>query len=142
MSEENFYPGALMKRISEVLDKKANSGLAEHGVTFSQMKLLIMLAESGADSVALKELERYFDLTQATIAGLVVRLEKKNLICGFTDPSDKRIKRVRITPEGRLLCETAKSEMIEYENWLLEALSEEEKEEFTRLLKKIYTNIQ
>lgn len=138
MDPEKANTGALIKRVSEMFDKKANSGLADYGITVSQMKLLVMIKESGEDSVALKELERYFELTQATIAGLVIRLEKKGFVCGFADPSDKRIKRVRITDEGRALCENSKAEMAAYEDWLLKSLDEKEKDELKALLAKVY----
>ena len=138
MDPEKVNTGALIKRVSEMFDKKANSGLAEYGITVSQMKLLVMIKESKAESVALKELERYFELTQATIAGLVIRLEKKGLVLGFADPSDKRIKRVRITDEGRALCENSKVEMAAYEDWLLKSLNKEEREELNWLLAKVY----
>lgn len=142
MDDRPFPCGALIKCLAEMLDKNANNNLTECGVTFSQMKLLVMLHESGRDSITMKEIERYFDLTQATVAGLVVRLEKKRLIEGFTDPDDKRIKRVRITPEGRLTCERSKTAMTDYENWFLKSLSDEERKELMRLMLKIYNDVQ
>lgn len=142
MIERPFPCGALIKCLAEMLDKNANNNLTECGITFSQMKLLVMLHESGRDSVTMKEIEKYFDLTQATVAGLVVRLEKKELIEGFTDPDDRRIKRVRITPAGRLTCEKSKTAMIDYENWFLKSLSDEERKELMRLMLKIYNDVQ
>lgn len=142
MEPERANTGALIKRISEMFDKKANSGLAEYGITVSQMKLLVMIKESRKESVALKELERYFDLTQATIAGLVIRLEKKGFVTGFADPADKRIKRVMITDEGMALCRDSKAEMVAYEDWLLQSLNEEEKALLGQLLAKVYRSMQ
>lgn len=141
MADDKLPCGALMKRLSEILHKNANNGLAERGVTFSQMRLLIMLHEGMRDSFTMKELERYFDLTQATVAGLVSRLEKKELIEGFTDPGDRRIKRVKITPEGEKLCRENRIAMDDYEKWFLKSLSEEEQEELRRLLTKIYMDV-
>ena len=136
-----FPCGALIKCLAEMLDRNANNNLAMCGVTFSQMKLLVMLHETNADSVTMKEIEKYFDLSQPTVAGIVSRLEKKNLVTGFTDSDDRRIKRVRITEEGRLACEQSRCEMIDYENWFLKALSEEEQSELLKLLSKIYDDV-
>ena len=140
-ADEPIHYGGLIKRLAEAIDKNANNDLSCSGVTFSQLKILIMLHESTESSVSLKELERYFDLTQATIAGIVVRLEKKKLLEGFTDPADKRIKRVRITDEGRALCEETRIRMDKYEEWFLRSLNAEEREELGRLLMKIYNDV-
>ena len=141
MSEKTFPSGALMKRISEQLDKNANNDLSENDVTYSQMKIMIMLMENGQDSVPLKQLEGYFDLSQATVAGLVARMERKKILYGFTDPDDRRIKRVSITDEGKAICAASKLRMQEYERWLLKSLDEDEQEELHRLLNKIYIDI-
>ena len=142
MTDRPFPCGAMIKCLAEMLDKNANKNLADNGITFSQMKVLVMLHENGRDSVTMKELERYFDLTQATVAGIVARLEKKELIEGFTDPCDRRIKRVRITPEGRRVCEASKTAMTDYENRFLRALDEAERKELMRLMLKIYNDAQ
>lgn len=130
-----------MKRISELMDRKINWGLSEKEITNSQMKILIMLSECGAESVPLKELERQFELTQATMAGLVARLEKKRLLEGFVDPDDRRVKRVMITQQGRDLCLETRQSMDEYEKWMLKSLSKEEQALFREFLLRISKDI-
>lgn len=142
MEDRNYHCGALMKRLAEILNKNANNDLAMREVTFSQMRVLIMLNEVSEDSAASKEVEKYFGFTQSTIAGIIDRLEKKGLVEGFTDPEDKRRKRVRITQKGKNLCEETKVSMDNYETWFLKSLTEEEKSELSRLLLKIYNDVQ
>lgn len=141
MNERQIPCGALIKRIAELADKNANNDLADNGITFSQMKILIMLHESRKDSVTLKELERHFDLAQPTIAGIVQRLERKKLLMSFTDPDDRRIKRVRVTEQGHALCDETKVKMDENESRFLKGLTAQECGELERLLMKVYANL-
>ena len=139
--ERPFPCGALIKCLAEMLDRNANNNLATCGVTFSQMKLLAMLHETDTDSVTMKEIEKYFDLSQPTVAGIVSRLEEKRLVVGFKDPDDRRIKRVSITDKGRQTCEESKCEMTGYENWFMKSLNGDERAELLRLLTKIYEDV-
>lgn len=143
MSEESFQCcGAMIKRLAEITDRNANNELSKSDVTFSQLRILIMLHESIYDSLSLKEIERYFDLTQATVAGIIVRLERKNFLEGFTDPADRRIKRVRITQQGRKLCDDTKLFMDGCEERLLRCLDEEERLKLQEYLSRICRDMQ
>lgn len=143
MSEESFQRcGAMIKRLAEITDRNANNELSKSDVTFSQLRILIMLHESIYDSLSLKEIERYFDLTQATVAGIIVRLERKNFLEGFTDPADRRIKRVRITQQGRKLCDDTKLFMDGCEERLLRCLDEEERSKLHEYLSRICRDMQ
>lgn len=140
MIQDTLTCGELMKRLNEMLEKNANNDLMAQGITFSQMKMLVALYKSPDRSATLKELERIFDVAQATTAGIAVRLEKKKLVEGYVDPDDKRIKHIRLSEAGRELCERTKESMDRSERWLMKALDEQEEAELHRLLQKIYDN--
>lgn len=134
----------LMKRIQDTLEKKANSDLLRYGVTASQLHMLIALGfewERGVQAVRLKDLERCFGVAQSTAAGIAVRLEKRGLVRSFTDDSDKRVKNIQITPAGREICRAAKESIEDTRRRFLSCLTQEEEEELTRLLKKVYRAI-
>lgn len=131
----------LLRHIHDEIEKHGNQNLQRYGVTLSQMHMLITLhraEETGSDAPKLKELERYFRVAQSTAAGIAVRLEKKGLVRSFTDPEDKRIKRLQITDRGREVCEGAHAGMQETQRRLFSGLTPEEEAEFTRLLQKVY----
>lgn len=135
----------LMKRVHEMIEKKANSNLMRHDITFSQLQMLMTLdmeEQWGGDEVKLKDLERYFGVAQSTAAGIAARLERKGLVTGSTDARDKRVKRLRITEAGRTVCRETHAGMVETRRRFLSALTPEEAEEFTRLLRKVYRAIQ
>lgn len=139
MSADSLHSGELIKRLSSIMEKRANNSLNDDGVTLSQIKLLCILKQEG--SLTLKELEKYFCVAQATIAGIVVRLEKKGLIESFYSPEDKRAKHIRLTDDGIKMCEHAKCSMERNEQWLLSSLDDDEKKELHRLLQKIYDDV-
>lgn len=126
-----------VKRLSERIERRANSDLAQLGITLSQMRVLMTLYESREGVYSLKELEGVFDFSQQTIAGLVSRLEKKGLLERTVDGQDRRVKKVRITETGKDVAQKAQNQVTDTEQWLLEGLSEEEQEALKQLLLKV-----
>ena len=141
MNKDHLPCGELMKRIHEAMDAHANSQMQKTGITFTQFKWLVALYETGGGTASLKELERSFRVAQSTAAGIVSRLEKKHFLESFTDPQDKRIKRVRITEEGCAVCESTYETMVESERRMLAGLTAEEQEQFRGYLQRVYDNI-
>lgn len=77
MDRNMLYCGEIMKRLYDMIEKDANSEMQKEDVTLSQMKMLTFLRGKDDGSATLKEMERYFDVSQATIAGIAARLEKR-----------------------------------------------------------------
>lgn len=142
MGKELLACGELIKRICDIFEAKANREMQEQDITLSQMKMLVYLDNTNDGSAMLKEIERYFGTSQATIAGIAVRLEKKGLLEGYTDTKDRRIKHVQLSANGRELCKHMKSQVEEGEKWLLRSLESTEAHELQRLLQKVYDNLQ
>lgn len=141
MRKEPLHCGELIKRLSDILSRCANKDLKADDMTASQIKMMIIISETDGECITLKELEKYFGVSQATIAGLALRLEKKGMIESFYDSKDKRIKHVRLTDKGRDMCKHAGKAMIEKEKWFLSALDEDESKELHRLLQKVYDSM-
>ena len=76
-------------------------------------------------------------VAQSTAAGIVARLEQKNLVEGFGSADDRRIKMVRITPLGEQCCQRAEQNMQQAEKALLSGLTQTEQDIFLSLLKKV-----
>lgn len=74
---EGYTCGELLKRVSDIFETNANRDLQSHGVTLSQMKMLAFLDHTEDGSTTLKSLEAHFKVSQATIAGIAARLEKR-----------------------------------------------------------------
>ena len=98
MKEERC--AVLIRQIHTELEKNANNTLRQDDLTMSQISVLIELEKAVDKQLELKRLEQSLHVAQSTAAGIVRRLEQKGFIEGFTSPEDKRVKMVRITPEG------------------------------------------
>jgi len=78
-------------------------------------------------------------LTSGSITTAIQRLEKKNLVARTRDSVDRRVVRVSLTGEGRRLIEKSFNEHARRLDDLFAALSEDEKEQFAHLTRKIGT---
>ena len=134
--------GELFKRISDNLEKKANMALSDSDITLSQSHMLLVLRKAEGGESTLKDMEKHFRLAQSCIAGIAIRLEKKGLITSYTEESDKRIKHIKITEEGKKLAETTEEKIKAHDQQLLSVFSEEEKKSFRALLEKMLGSIE
>ena len=136
--QNNDLCGALIKKIHDEIEKKANALLRQQDLTLSQMNVLMELEASPNHQLTLKELEGLLHVAQSTAAGIVVRLEQKGFAESFTDESDRRVKKVMLTPAGLQCCKNAASDVKEIEAKLLSGLTEAEKLLFLDLLEKVF----
>ena len=141
MSTEAMRCGELIKRIYDIFETRANKGLQALDITLSQIKVLAYLRLSPDGSATLKELEKHLGSSQATVAGIVMRLEKKGFIEGYIDADDRRIKHVRLSKSGSELCNKCKSAVDRGEDQLLKTLEPSEQKELQRLLQKVYSHM-
>ncbi len=130
--------GALIKKIHDEIEKKANALLRQQDLTLSQMNVLMELEAVPGHQLTLKELEALLHVAQSTAAGIVMRLEQKGFVKSFTDENDRRVKKVAITPSGMECCRNAASDIKHMETQLLSGLTDTEKEQFRDLLKKVF----
>lgn len=141
MKDENLHCGELMKRINDELEKTGNCLMQKSGITVAQFKMLVVLYMTDGGAAALKELERFFEVAQSTAAGIAARLERKHYVESYGTETDRRVKYLRITSEGRAVCQEARKGMQLNERRLLGGLDPEEREQFRGLLQKIYDYI-
>ncbi len=133
--------GALIKQINDEMGKRANNAMRPQDITMTQLSVLVTLRRSPGREMPLKELEQSLHVAQSTAAGVVSRLEKKGFIEGLDDPSDRRIKRVRITDAGLECCRMAEKNMDQAETELLAGLTETERGIFRMLLCKVHDSL-
>lgn len=133
--------GLQVKKINDLMEKRANQAMLEEDLTFSQHHVLVCLMKTEGHSMTLKQLEKHFRVAQATMAGIVKRLESKELVKCTADPQDRRIKVVTLTPGGEESCRRSYRYMKSGEEKMMERLSGAEKEELNRLLTIVYETL-
>lgn len=137
-----FTCGALLKQINDIMEKNANNALREQDLTISQSGVLVLLDEKEEKTASFKELEKEFGVSQPTMAGILNRLEQKQLVEILEDPGDKRVRKAHLTREGSDKCKEGYKHMEAAENLLLSSLTEKEKAEFLKLLTKIRSSME
>lgn len=135
--------GLKIKIISELMLKSINNEIRTDkiDITFQQMNILRYLSENPGRTASLKEMEKNFGTAQATMAGLVVRLEEKGLVNTFHQEEDRRIKMVRLSEKGWRVLSDRYQIKKKTEQKFISDLKPEEIAELNRLLDKLYGTV-
>lgn len=136
------HVGFYFKKISERLERRANEEGRGKDITYAQGKILWYLHKHAEEKVTMRDLEKFFDCTHATVFGLVKRLEEKGRVYLEPDESDRRAKVVKITELEKKNFQSVKNRRFATEQALLKGFSEEEKEAVTQYLERIYNNLE
>jgi len=134
--------GGLIKQIHDALERNANNAMRPMGMTMAQFGVLLALDCEEDGTLPLKALEQSLRVAQSTAAGIVARLEQKGLVESFGDPSDRRVKLVRVTAAGEACCRQAEKNMAQTESELLSGLTEAERGILLVLLQKVRDTLQ
>ena len=92
-----------LERIQDSFERRALSSMAEPLIstplTMQQLKVLTMIAID-PDRATGHELAAQLQVSVATMSGLVDRLVEHGMVSREEDPSDRRVRRLSVTPEG------------------------------------------
>jgi DNA-binding MarR family transcriptional regulator len=139
------FVGLYVKKISEKLEKRANGENADSGsdITFTQGKILWFLQrrESEGRATTMRDIEKYFDCSHATVSGLISRLTEKGRVSLEIDPKDRRAKKVCLTGRGAEFVRETNEQHARMEETLLDGFSGEEKASFLEYLDRVYNNL-
>lgn len=129
-----------IKIISDKIEKNANQMLREFDITYSQARIIVVMARMKGEAVPLKELEKLFEVSQQTMAGIVSRLEAKGFVHAVEDERDRRVKQVCLTEQGRTLGDAVTKKMKQAERRIVKGLSKEEISQMDRFLSLVLEN--
>lgn len=94
-----------IRKIIQRIDINSRSLVKRVGLTGPQ--LIILQAVTRSEPVAIGEVAKAISLSQATVTGIVERLEKRNLVMRERSLEDRRKVMVKATDEGRALLTSA-----------------------------------
>lgn len=133
-------PGHLIRRLHQISTSIFADGMKQVGadLTSPQFAALSILHECpGIDQATLAGM---IALDRPTIGGVVERLAAKGLVHRKTNDADRRAKKLTLTPEGEALLRLVQPVVAEMQPRIMNGLSQEEMEQFTRLAEKIALN--
>lgn len=129
----------LLRRAWYGLNQAFRRRIAHTGVTPDQFTVMRTILEGDPEGLVQSELTRLMASDPNTIASLVDRMEKADLIERQTHERDRRAYRIRLKPIGRRKYEQVREIAIALQSEVLSALSEDKREEFLEDLSQVAT---
>ena len=136
---EHFGP--LFKTIGTATDSNISRQLQKTELTSAQMFILHFLSHHTQEEIYQKDIEDALELSHATVAGIISRLENKNFIRLVPSERDKRCKQIVATEKAKELDAETGRVIRDAEQKLLADFSEEETEQLRSYLKRILFNL-
>jgi DNA-binding MarR family transcriptional regulator len=133
-------------RFSETIRRHGDVMTQKHGITTQQWLILLLLAkdpnilylqENPQEKPMLaKELADAMNVSRANITNLLNVLLRKKLIQQVTDGSDKRRKRLILTPQGEKVIDALETPRHNNNEKLFKGFSSNEKDDFVDFIKR------
>jgi DNA-binding MarR family transcriptional regulator len=132
--------GYLLKTINDKLAVYGNAAMAEFGLTFTQSRVLAILHAAGGE-MAQKELECALEVSHATVAGLVSRMQEHGFLETRQDETDRRSKIITLTAKAHAVGEELDKTTDEHNRKMLTGLTKEQTASLYDMLTVIDKNI-
>lgn len=117
------------------MEAHADRSIAGLGLCWSDFGVMEALLHKGP--LAVKALGEKVLLTSGSMTAAVDRLERRGWVEREDDPKDRRVRMVRLTPEGRKTIESLFADHERDMERAVEGLSEEERSELANLLRRL-----
>lgn len=134
--------GARFKHIHDKFTQHMNQKLRCLNVTYSQMELLLYLAEHQDRKITQKDIGEFMKVKHSTVIGILRRLETKGFLYCVVDEENKRCRNVILTQKGLSLKCEMEAHRREEEQRIRRALSEEDSHKLYELLGKVLESLE
>ena len=127
-------------RVAEIFKRNHSVVFRNYGLSFPQYNVLRVLEASKNGQNKMSDVSRIMLVPGANITGLAKRLVKDGFIIKKSDDSDERVTILEITPKGKRTLKNIEEEKDEWLELMLKNLSENQKLELLRKVRKILKN--
>ena len=128
-------PGHYIRRLQQIAVAIYLQETDAHGVTPVQYAALQTVA--GTPGIDQRRLAGAIGFDTSTIASVIDRLESRGLVLRNASPSDKRVRLLTLTDEGRTLLAGVIPAMLRAQERMLDPLPEADRAEFMRMLRTL-----
>jgi DNA-binding MarR family transcriptional regulator len=113
--------------------------LAAHGLSMAEFDVLATLRNAKPPFMMTpKEIQGEVVITSGGLSKVMLQLESRGLVIRLQQEEDRRVKPIRLTPQGKRLIEKAMGKMLnETGAWIRGVLSQNEIQKLTELLDRI-----
>jgi DNA-binding MarR family transcriptional regulator len=116
-----------------------NDRVRAQGASLAQLKLLMLVDRAG--SIRSTDIADNLGQAPRTVTEAVDALERDGLVVRSPDPNDRRAKRISLTPAGETVVRDAAPHRDAFAAEFFEALSQADRDEFLRILRKLNDRI-
>jgi DNA-binding MarR family transcriptional regulator len=110
-------------------------------ITGTNNWILQYLEDRDGEDVYQKDIEEKFSVTRSTVSKVLKGMEAKGLLFRENVSNDARLKRLKMTDEGRRICHLAAIERDAIDNRMIDGLTDDELDTLEILLKKVACNL-
>jgi DNA-binding MarR family transcriptional regulator len=129
----------LVKQVQYKAYVRLETVLDPLGVTAVQFRILTTL--STRPNLSSADLARLYDVTPQTMIKQISLLEAKGLIARRASDANKRLLELSLTPAGENAVQQLEKDTLEFEEELLEPLSNKEQTELRRYLRRLLESL-
>lgn len=86
-----------MRKFNDNISHLINRELRKYGLTYPQLEMLHFLSQRKGENTAIKDIEKFMQLTHPTVLGIVARLCSKGYVKTETSTKDRRVRLVSLT---------------------------------------------
>lgn len=127
-----------VSRLARHLDLTRRSAFAEHGVEAWEFDVLSALRRAGEPyELTPGRLITETLVSSGTMTNRIDRMVAHGLVVRAADASDRRVVKVRLTPEGKRRVDAAMSQLLESERSLLSVLPERDRRQLSDSLRSL-----
>ena len=127
--------GFLFNYITTDIKQRMELKLKKHNITIMQFGIMLNVYKQGP--MLQKELRKFTNTDEPSIARIVARMQDKGLVHRKDDPTDKRKKLIYATPKTEELLDTLIEYAIDVNEDTTQNLTLDEQQTLRRLLQKI-----
>lgn len=133
--------GPLIKLLNKEFEQLHSEKAQSMELTPVQLFVLHYLSVRQGDSVCQRDIEKQFELSHATVSGIISRLESKGFItCNFAD-GDRRFKNISVTEKAKCCENEMKKSIDHYEAQLVKGFTDEEKTQLFGFIVRMLENV-
>ncbi|MGB8406571.1 MAG: MarR family transcriptional regulator [Mycobacterium sp.] len=142
----DFSPLAVINRMGQVrrqFEQRMAEVFARHGLTAADFLVIVTLRRAGRPyRMPQARLMNALGLTSGTVSLRLDRLAKAEIVVREPDPDDRRGSLIRLSDDGLRLFDVVAPEHLANEDRLLSALSADERDELTVLLRHLLVSLE
>ncbi len=137
------YIGKEIKILSNLLRRKTScNDKVSCGKAFQHGRIIGYLSLNESVDVFQKDIEKEFGIRRSTATSTLKKMEAEGLITRISVQSDLRLKKIVLTPKAKELHSAFTKRVDDIETQINSALSQKEREEFLRIIKKLQSSLE